>query len=147
MLSDKRLQIVRTKCFNTAMKDLMGGSDDASCSKNGIDMADSKVWGTFQRSFSQVQTILDQNRILIREITQNHETRIPENLARNVSLIRELNSNIARVVQLYANLSTDFVQSMMENSSGNEEDDYCVKVQRDESNTLTSKGQKRARHT
>lgn len=143
---DTHTQIARRKLLYT-MKDPMSGADDVSCLKNGNGMAVSKVWGTFQRSFAQVQTILDQNRILIREITQNHETKVPENLTRNVSLIRELNSNIARVVQLYANLSTDFVQSMMENSSGNEEDDYCIKVDRDESNTPSTKGQKRARHT
>ena len=70
------------------------------------------MWETFQKSFSQVQTILDQNRVLIREINQNQESKIPENLSRNVGLIRELNANIARVVELYANLSSEFVQSM-----------------------------------
>ena len=70
------------------------------------------MWETFQKSFSQVQTILDQDRVLIREINQNQESKIPENLSRNVGLIRELNANIARVVELYANLSSEFVQSM-----------------------------------
>lgn len=37
------------------------------------------------------------NRILINEISLNHEARTPEGLARNVVLIRELNSNVAKV--------------------------------------------------
>ncbi|GFP85721.1 protein elf4-like 4 [Phtheirospermum japonicum] len=60
---------------------------------------------TFQKNFVQVQNILDQNRLLINEINQNHESKIPDNLSRNVGLIRELNNNIRRVVDLYADLS------------------------------------------
>ncbi|OAY76739.1 Protein ELF4-LIKE 3 [Ananas comosus] len=63
---------------------------------------------SFQKSFVQVQNILDQNRLLINEINQNHESKIPDNLGRNVGLIRELNSNIRRVVDLYAELSAAF---------------------------------------
>ncbi|MBO8590040.1 Elf4 domain-containing protein, partial [Staphylococcus aureus] len=55
---------------------------------------DNKVLQTFQKSFGQVQNILDQNRLLINEINQNHESKIPDNLSRNVGLIRELNNNI-----------------------------------------------------
>ncbi|KAG1342653.1 protein ELF4-LIKE 4 [Cocos nucifera] len=78
---------------------------------------DNKVLQTFQKSFVQVQSILDQNRLLINEINQNHESRIPDNLNRNVGLIRELNNNIRRVVDLYADLSSSFARSM-ESSEG-----------------------------
>ena len=37
------------------------------------------------------------NRNLINEISINHEARTPEGLARNVVLIRELDSNVAKV--------------------------------------------------
>ena len=37
-------------------------------------------------------------RLLITEINTNHEIRTPDGLARNVHLIRELNSNVAKVV-------------------------------------------------
>ncbi|KAK8503156.1 hypothetical protein V6N13_025911 [Hibiscus sabdariffa] len=67
---------------------------------------DGKVVQTFQTSFNQVQNILDQNRLLINEINKNHESKIPDNLGRNVGLIRELNNNVRRVVDLYADLST-----------------------------------------
>ncbi|KAE8675964.1 Protein ELF4-LIKE 3 [Hibiscus syriacus] len=82
---------------------------------SGIDngtQLDSKVLQVFQRSFVQVQDILDQNRLLINEINQNHESKVPDNLSRNVGLIKELNNNIRRVVELYADLSTSFVKSM-----------------------------------
>ncbi|KAE9602484.1 hypothetical protein Lal_00050029 [Lupinus albus] len=79
---------------------------------------DSKVTQTFQKSFVQVQNILDQNRVLINEINQNHESKVPDNLSRNVGLIRELNNNIRRVVDLYADLSTSFTKSMEVSSEG-----------------------------
>lgn len=73
---------------------------------------ESKVVQTFQKSFVQVQNILDQNKLLISEINQNHESKIPDNLSRNVGLIRELNNNIRRVVELYTDLSNSFTKSM-----------------------------------
>ncbi|XP_022754802.1 protein ELF4-LIKE 3-like [Durio zibethinus] len=79
---------------------------------------DSKVVQTFQKSFVQVQNILDQNRLLINEINQNHESKIPDNLSRNVGLIRELNNNIRRVVDVYADLSSSFTKSMDASSEG-----------------------------
>ncbi|KAF7813597.1 protein ELF4-LIKE 3-like [Senna tora] len=71
-----------------------------------------KIMQTFQKSFVQVQNILDQNRVLISEINQNHESKVADNLSRNVGLIKELNNNIRRVVDLYADLSSSFTKSM-----------------------------------
>ncbi|KAM7513036.1 hypothetical protein LguiB_011911 [Lonicera macranthoides] len=79
---------------------------------------DGKVLQTFQKSFVQVQNILDQNRLLITEINQNHESKIPDNLSRNVGLIRELNNNVRRVVGLYSDLSSNFTKSMEGSSEG-----------------------------
>lgn len=79
---------------------------------------DGKVMQTFQKSFVQVQNLLDQNRLLINEINQNHESKVPDNLSRNVGLIRELNNNIRRVVDLYADLSSSFTKSMDVTSEG-----------------------------
>ena len=78
---------------------------------------DGKITQTFQKKFVQVQNILDQNRILINQINQNHESKIPDNLSRNVGLIRELNNNIRRVVDLYSDLSDSFAKSAVEASS------------------------------
>ena len=79
---------------------------------------DTKVLHAFQTSFVQVQSLLDQNRLLISEINQNHESRAPGNLTRNVGLIRELNNNIRRVVGLYADLSASFARNMDASSDG-----------------------------
>ncbi|KAK9131354.1 hypothetical protein Sjap_011841 [Stephania japonica] len=79
---------------------------------------DNKILQSFQKSFVQVQNILDQNRLLINEINQNHESRIPDNLSRNVGLIRELNNNIRRVVDLYSDISSNFTRSMEVSSEG-----------------------------
>lgn len=76
-----------------------------------------KFLQTFQKNFVLVQNILDQNRLLINEINYNHESKIPDNLNRNVILIKELNNNIRRVVDLYANLS-DSAKSMEGSSEG-----------------------------
>eukprot|EP00270_Netrium_digitus_P019181 TRINITY_DN7515_c0_g1_i1.p1 TRINITY_DN7515_c0_g1~~TRINITY_DN7515_c0_g1_i1.p1 ORF type:complete len:135 (-),score=8.55 TRINITY_DN7515_c0_g1_i1:276-680(-) len=69
--------------------------------------------------FSAVQTILDHNRLLIHEIKRNHETRDEGGLRRNVTLIRELNSNISRVVELYAEISKAFVVTFGRPPRGN----------------------------
>ncbi|KAL8522604.1 hypothetical protein ACS0TY_012664 [Phlomoides rotata] len=76
-----------------------------------------KFLQTFHKNIALVQSILDQNRLLINEINQNHESKIPDKLSRNVGLIRELNNNIRRVVDLYANLS-DSAKSMEASSEG-----------------------------
>ncbi|XP_022965418.1 protein ELF4-LIKE 3-like [Cucurbita maxima] len=77
-----------------------------------------KMVQTFQKNFVQVQTILDQNRVLINQINRNQESKMPHNLTRNVGLIRELHNNIRRVVDLYAHLSTSFTKSMELSSEG-----------------------------
>ncbi|RVX05341.1 Protein ELF4-like 4 [Vitis vinifera] len=46
------------------------------------------------------------------------KSKIPDNLSRNVGLIRELNNNIRRVVDLYADLSTSFTKSVDGSSEG-----------------------------
>lgn len=122
----------------------MEEADATSAPANG-NAIDGKVWETFQKGLSQVQAILDQNRVLIREINQNHESKIPENLTRNVGLIRELNNNIARVVELYANLSTELVKPTAENLTQGE----AAKTPNTEtncSNTSLYSGQKKLRH-
>lgn len=79
---------------------------------------DSKVLQTFQKNFVQVQSILDQNRLLINEINHNHESKIPDNLTRNVRLIKKLNNNIRRVVDLYSDLSNSFAKTVEASSEG-----------------------------
>ncbi|CAN4109989.1 unnamed protein product [Withania somnifera] len=56
--------------------------------------------------------------ILINEIDQNHESKIPDNLSMNVRLIRELNNNIRRVVDLYVDLSCSFTKLIDASAEG-----------------------------
>lgn len=91
----------------------------------------SQIDGRILQRFGQVQNILDKNRLLINEINQNHESKVPDNLSRNVGLIKELNNNIRRVVDLYADLSTSFTKSMEVSSEG------------DSSGAVKSEGKKR----
>lgn len=108
-------------CLTTQMED-----DDIFSGIGVGAQVDGKVVQTFQKSFLQVQNILDQNRLLINEINQNHESKIPDHLTRNVGLIRELNNNIRRVVDLYADLSASFAKSMevsSEDSAGTTKSD------------------------
>ncbi len=91
---------------------------DASKTAKNPTLQHGKVWASFEHSFSQVQFLLDHNRLLIKEINQNHESKIPESLTRNVMLIRELNGNINKVVELYANLSSNFVKAFENQTEG-----------------------------
>jgi hypothetical protein len=77
---------------------------------NGGGAGDGKVVQAFERCSGQVQGILEHNRVLIQEIKQNQESDEDSDLNRNVALIRELNSNIARVGSLYSDLSAAFAK-------------------------------------
>ncbi|XP_010471290.1 PREDICTED: protein ELF4-LIKE 2-like [Camelina sativa] len=79
---------------------------------------DGKLLQNFQKSFVQVQDILDQNRLLINEINHNHESKQADHLGRNVGLIRELNNNIRTVASLYGDLSHSFARSVDASSEG-----------------------------
>ncbi|KAF8657623.1 hypothetical protein HU200_059771 [Digitaria exilis] len=63
-----------------------------------------------QEKFGEAKGILEHNRTLIQEISQNKEADDAAALARNVALIRELNNNIANAVDLYGNLSGRFAR-------------------------------------
>lgn len=75
----------------------------------GGDEVDGKMDLPAFDKFNTVQELLNQNKLLINEITSNQEQRTPEGLARNVLLIRELNANVAKVVQMYKEISDEFV--------------------------------------
>ncbi|XP_050386674.1 protein EARLY FLOWERING 4-like [Argentina anserina] len=68
-----------------------------------------ELWAdNFNRSFRQVQAVLDRNRALIQQVNDNHQSRLPANMVKNVALIQEINGNISKVVSLYSDLSSDF---------------------------------------
>ncbi|KAJ8752441.1 hypothetical protein K2173_004077 [Erythroxylum novogranatense] len=79
--------------------------------KHPNDEVDGEAWATFNNSFDEVQSVLDRNRALIQQVNENHESKVPENMVKNVSLIQEINGNINKVVSLYSDLSTNFVSA------------------------------------
>ncbi|KAF9599113.1 hypothetical protein IFM89_035392 [Coptis chinensis] len=81
---------------------------DYYSNKNKTERGDVELWETFSKSFNQVQSVLDQNRVLIQQVNENHQSKLPDNLTKNVSLIREINGNISTVVSLYSKLSANF---------------------------------------
>ncbi|KAI8008859.1 Protein EARLY FLOWERING 4 [Camellia lanceoleosa] len=48
------------------------------------------------------------NQALIQQVNENHQSKMPDNFVKNVALIREINSNISKVISLYSDLSVDF---------------------------------------
>jgi len=69
---------------------------------------DDEAWNMLNRSFRQAQTVLDENRALIEEVNGNHESKIPDNMAKNVSLMTQINGNISKVRSIYSDLSVNF---------------------------------------
>ncbi|XP_060175586.1 protein EARLY FLOWERING 4-like [Lycium barbarum] len=72
------------------------------------EVQDTEAWETITKCFKEVQSVLDQNRVLIQQVNENHESKVPDNMVKNVALIRDINSNISKVSRLYSNLSRDF---------------------------------------
>ncbi|KAG8371499.1 hypothetical protein BUALT_Bualt13G0094000 [Buddleja alternifolia] len=78
------------------------------------DFCDVETWETLSKSFKEVQSVLDHNRRLIQQVNDNHRSKIPRNMTKNVELIREINSNMSKVISLYSNLSKNFSNSVQQ---------------------------------
>ncbi|KAJ6750741.1 hypothetical protein OIU85_001293 [Salix viminalis] len=93
-----------------------GVKDGGGEAKNGEEEAecDVEAWDTLSKSFKQVQSVLDHNRDLIQQVNSNHRSKIPDNLVKNVSLIREINGNISKVISIYSDLSVNFSNIVQE---------------------------------
>ncbi|CAL0304749.1 unnamed protein product [Lupinus luteus] len=72
---------------------------------------DPEVWANFNNSFKQVQSVLDRNRHLIQQVNENHQSRMHDNMVKNVSLIQELNGNINKVASIYSDLNSNFTDA------------------------------------
>ncbi|KAG5238351.1 protein ELF [Salix suchowensis] len=78
---------------------------------------DAEAWNTLSMSFKQVQSVLDHNSDLIKQVNANHKSKIPDNLVKNVSLIREINGNISKVMSIYSDLSFNVSNIVVERRS------------------------------
>ncbi|XP_019460518.1 PREDICTED: protein ELF4-LIKE 3-like isoform X2 [Lupinus angustifolius] len=130
----------RTKASGECTGDVgRGGGDEES---DDDEECDGEAWNTLSRNFRQAQSVLDQNRVLIEEVNRNHESKIPDNMAKNVGLIQKINSNISKVLSIYSDLSSSFSNSVSQqrgfapatakrknsdgDGDGNDEDDNKV---------------------
>ncbi|KAB5551917.1 hypothetical protein DKX38_009228 [Salix brachista] len=105
--------IAPPKQYKKGVKDGGGGA------KNGEEEeeCDVEAWDTLSKSFKQVQSVLDdldRNRDLIQQVNSNHRSKIPDNLVKNVPLIREINGNISKVISIYSDLSVNFSNIVQE---------------------------------
>ncbi|KAE8733817.1 Protein ELF4-LIKE 1 [Hibiscus syriacus] len=85
-----------------------GGDEDETDGEE----SDVEVWDTLSNSFKKAQAVLNQNRELIQRVNENHQSKIPDNLVKNVGLIREINGNISKVIEIYLNLSVNFLDTV-----------------------------------
>ncbi|KAL6980705.1 hypothetical protein U1Q18_022341 [Sarracenia purpurea var. burkii] len=98
----------RFGAFRDLRSDGFGEQEDDEDTENFPEECDAEVWGAFAVKFRHVQSILDQNRALIQQVNENHQSKIHDNLVKNVALIQEINPNIWKVVSLYVDLSVNF---------------------------------------
>ncbi|GMI81720.1 hypothetical protein HRI_001841300 [Hibiscus trionum] len=110
----------KNKRFNTGAKKANGADDGDEDDTEGEE-CDVVVWDTLSNSFKKAQAVLDQNRELIKKVNENHQSKIPDNLVKNVGLIREINGNISKVIKIYSDLSVNFSESVRQRKrTGNE---------------------------
>lgn len=92
---------------NHSFSEYVDGDDAAAEEEDDEDFCDVETWEFLSNSFREVQSVLDHNRRLIQQVNDNHRSKIPHNLAKNVDLICEINANMSKVIGLYSNLSAN----------------------------------------
>ena len=97
----------KNKRFNNRAEKA-NGVDDGDGDDTEREECDVEVWDTLSKSFKQAQAVLDQNRELIQKVNENHQSKVPDNLVKNVGLIQEINGNISKVLEIYSDLSVNF---------------------------------------
>ncbi|XP_022948227.1 protein EARLY FLOWERING 4-like [Cucurbita moschata] len=76
------------------MKNKGAKSDEGDKCDDGdleVEECDMEVWNMLRKSFPQVQSVLEHNRLLIQQVNENQQSRISNNLVNNISLIHEIN--------------------------------------------------------
>ncbi|KAK8513294.1 hypothetical protein V6N12_052491 [Hibiscus sabdariffa] len=97
----------KNKRFNIGAKKANGDEDDTEGEECNV-----VVWDTLRTSFKMAQAVLDRNRELIQKVNENHQSKIPDNLVKNVGLIREINGNISKVIKIYSDLSVNLSENV-----------------------------------
>ncbi|KAK9742352.1 hypothetical protein RND81_03G166300 [Saponaria officinalis] len=102
-------------------KNAAGDDRRRKCS-GGRDGGDAAAWNAFSESFSEVQAVIDRNRVLIQQANENHQSRMPDNMVKNVAIINELNGNISKVASIYSDLSNNFAGDVRHRRQANTKD-------------------------
>lgn len=122
--SNPHLQTLTTATTTTSKKRFRGaGGGAVSRGYSNSGEGDAEVWSNFTESFRQVQSVLDRNRVLIQQVNENHQSKIHDNMVKNVALIQEINGNISKVVSLYSDLSTNFSSVFHQRNEAADEND------------------------
>lgn len=120
----------KSKGTNSSKRRRFNGEADDDEAEEEEEQCDMEVWETLRKSFRQVQSVLDQNRALIQQANDNHQSRVQDNLVKNVDLIRQINGNISKVLSIYSDLSVNFstvVQQRRAIVPGKTDDEKVVK--------------------
>ncbi|KAK8582261.1 hypothetical protein V6N12_072450 [Hibiscus sabdariffa] len=107
----------KNKRFNIGAKKANGDGDEDDTEGEECNVV---VWDTLSTSFKMAQAVLDQNRELIQKVNENHQSKIPDNLVKNVGLIREINGNISKVIKIYSDLSVNFSENVRQRKKDRE---------------------------
>lgn len=94
-----------------------GEDEDEEC--------DPEAWDALSKSFKDAQFVLDQNRVLIKQVNDNHHSKVPDNLVQNVALIREINGNISKVMGIYSDLAVNFANIVQDRRSAGSKTNNC----------------------
>ncbi|CAM8957962.1 unnamed protein product [Rhodiola kirilowii] len=81
---------------------------------------DPAVWRALDKKLIEAQSILDRNRVLIQQVNDNHQSKISENMTKNVALIREINDNVSRVVGMYSDLGAQLSGALHHHRRGDD---------------------------
>ena len=93
-----------------------GGEADAAAAIAAAAAAEAAVggasaeWEGFAK-FGEVHSLLEANRLLIKEITANQDSQEKDALKHNETLIATLNKNLAKVVDIYNSVSVSLDES------------------------------------
>ncbi|XP_057503613.1 protein EARLY FLOWERING 4-like [Actinidia eriantha] len=107
--------------------------------RGGGDDGDGEFWSSLTENLRKVQSVLDRNSELIQQANENHHSKIPDNLVKNVALIQEINGNISKVVSLYSDLNVNLssiinqrngeIKEKSNNRKGDDEQDSIHQLQ------------------
>ncbi|KAJ0738072.1 putative protein EARLY FLOWERING 4 [Helianthus annuus] len=94
---------------------LMGTDSDDSDGEYDVE-----AWEMLSKGLKEVQRVLEENRLLIQQVNENHESKIHDNLVKNVALIQEINGNVSKIRTVYSSISVNLCHFVRRRSVKND---------------------------